>query len=102
MDQARLDGPTKVGRIDPFHCCADGVDLQEITDDDLGTQLLQHCGTFVHAVHQGANLKPEGKRLLNGSAAGVSSCACDQYCACHNLLLLVMCRMEDRLICCLE
>jgi len=27
MDQARLDRPTKVSRIDTFHCCADGVDL---------------------------------------------------------------------------
>ena len=43
-------------------------------------------------MHHGPNLKPEGKRLFNGGATGVSGCARDQYFACQ-LLLWFTCRI---------
>jgi hypothetical protein len=40
-DEVRLHRPDEVGRIDSFHRCADGVDLEEITAHDLRAELLQ-------------------------------------------------------------
>jgi hypothetical protein len=41
FDQSGLNGINEVSRIGAFHGMTDGVDLMEITDYDIGTQLFQ-------------------------------------------------------------
>lgn len=85
MNEAGLDGPDEVGRIDAFHGGADGVDLEEITEHDLGTQLPKSFRAGVLAVHHGANVQAEGDRLFYGGAPSISGCTSNQDLLSHDI-----------------
>src|SRR5258708_7023364 len=84
MNQSRRDRPDKIGGIGTFHCRADGVDLQEISEHHFNTQLLQRLRPGVLAVDHCANIESEGDRFLDGGPTGVSRGAGDQYLPRHD------------------
>ena len=60
VDQAGLDGPHEIGRIDAVHGGADGVDLKQVAYHDLCTRLSQGFGPRILVVDYRADLKPKG------------------------------------------
>ena len=77
-DEARLDGPDEIGRLDAVHRCPDRVDLQEIAGHYLGAGRFQRFGPSIPVVHHGPHVEPQGEALLNGGAARVAGGAADQ------------------------
>ena len=53
FNQSGLDGVYEVGRIGAFHGFTDRVDLMEVTDYDIGTELFQgRCAVVLYMDHR--------------------------------------------------
>jgi hypothetical protein len=58
FDQSGLDRVYEVSRIGVFHGLTDGVDLMEITDYYIGTELFQGRCAVVFDVDHRADIEP--------------------------------------------
>jgi uncharacterized protein (UPF0264 family) len=72
-------GKTKVSSVDAFHGGADAIDVEQVTQDDLGAQFTECVGASVVLVDERSHPVAGVVQGFDGGVARRSCSACDQY-----------------------